>query len=140
MKEYPEDYKTTLKLLKQSILESRYAAIKAVNKNLLQLYMFVGSTLNERAEEAKWGDKVLEKLSADLQQELPGLRGFSAQNIKKMRVFVSAWKGVLGSNTIGSALPNQIENGKDVIGSPAVNQFENDENEIGSLAVNQLLI
>jgi len=37
-----------------------------------------------------------------LQQELPGLKGFSSQNIKKMRVFVNAWKNVFNYNEIGS--------------------------------------
>jgi predicted nuclease of restriction endonuclease-like (RecB) superfamily len=136
MRNIPQDYKSTLKLLKEGILQSRYEATKAVNQNLLQLYLYVGLILIERSKDAQWGDKVLEKLSADLQQELPGLRGFSTQNIKKMRVFVNAWKDffslenqdnpnylLIGSplanqlNKTSSALPNQIEE----IGSPLVN-------------------
>ena len=135
MNDYPNDYKQTLKLLKQSILESRYNAAKAVNTNLLHLYMFVGSVLNQRAKNAKWGDKVLEKLSADLQQELPGLKGFSSQNIKKMRVFVNAWKNIFNDNKIGSPPANQLES---KLGSALPNQLKNDNDELGSPLVNQL--
>ena len=39
------------------------------------------------------GAKVLEQISNDLQKELPGLRGFSASNIKRMRVFYEGWAG-----------------------------------------------
>ena len=51
--------------------------------------------LHEKIKQAKWGDKVLQNISADLQKELPGLRGFSAQNIKKMRMFYEAYPMLL---------------------------------------------
>jgi hypothetical protein len=40
-----------------------------------------------------------------LQKELPGLRGFSFGNLKKMRVFADFWMSHL---KISSALPNQL--------------------------------
>ncbi|MBK8656502.1 MAG: hypothetical protein IPN20_21900 [Haliscomenobacter sp.] len=38
-----------------------------------------------------WGTKVLDILSERLQQELPGLRGFSGENLKRMRRFYTEW-------------------------------------------------
>ena len=40
---------------------------------------------------AKWGAGAIDALSNQLQVELPGLRGFSATNIKNMRAFFEFW-------------------------------------------------
>lgn len=81
-----------IKALKSAILQSRYRAAALVNKELLNLYFAVGKFISPKVEEEKWGTKVIENLSADLQLELPGLRGFSATNIKRMRLFYESWQ------------------------------------------------
>ena len=67
-------YLQFIREVKQQILESRYQAAKLVNKELLVLYYNIGKMLREKIKQAKWGDKVLQNISADLQNELPGLR------------------------------------------------------------------
>ena len=117
--------------VKQQILESRYNAARLVNKELLLLYYNIGKMLNEKITKAKWGDKVLQNISADLQKELPGLRGFSAQNLKKMRIFYEAYPMLL-QHKIGSSTTNQLadknnakkNNEQTAIGSSATNQFQ----------------
>lgn len=87
--------------------------------------------LNEKIKQAKWGDKVLQNISADLQKELPGLRGFSAQNLKKMRIFYEAYPMLL-QHEISSSTKNQLEKtpnlklpkAKTAIGSLPTNQFD----------------
>jgi predicted nuclease of restriction endonuclease-like (RecB) superfamily len=37
------------------------------------------------------GSKIIDEISSGLQQELPGLRGLSSSNIRKMRLFHQAW-------------------------------------------------
>jgi len=76
-------YSKFVQEVKQQILESRYNAARLVNKELLLLYYNIGKMLHEKIKQATWGYKVLQNISADLQKELPGLRGFSAQNIKR---------------------------------------------------------
>src|ERR1044072_700580 len=78
--------------IKQQILESRYQAAKLVNKELLLLYYNIGKMLNQKIRQAKWGDKVLQSISADLQKELPGLKGFSQRSLKKMRQFYEEYQ------------------------------------------------
>ena len=68
--------------LKQTILQSQYYAAKQVNKQLVQLYYFLGASISKKVEQANWGDKVLETISAELQKELKHLKGFSAENLK----------------------------------------------------------
>lgn len=85
-------YIETIKQLKSTILASRYRAATLANKEMLSLYFAVGKLISDKIKQEKWGAKVLEQLSNDLQKELPGLRGFSASNIKRMRVFYEAWE------------------------------------------------
>ena len=84
-------YSQTIKQLKSAILASRYKAAALANRELLALYFNAGKLITERAKQGKWGDKILEQLSNDLQHELPGLKGFSATNIKRMRLFYQQW-------------------------------------------------
>lgn len=106
--------------LKRTILQSRYRAAQLANRELLTLYFRVGNMISERAKAEAWGSKVLAQVSAQLQQELPGLRGFSADSLKRMRRFYESWQGVveadenslrlgeLPKSSIGSTLLTQL--------------------------------
>ena len=45
----------------------------------------------QKKEKKNWGTSVLETISSQLRKELPGLRGFSATSLKKMRLFYENW-------------------------------------------------
>lgn len=83
--------KPFIHLLKTTIQHSQLQAAKAVNVQLVQLYFVLGAAISKKSAAAQWGDKVLETVAAELQKELKGLRGFSAQNLKKMRLFYEAY-------------------------------------------------
>lgn len=95
-----------VKHLKNRILQSRYVTAKMANAESLRLYFLIGQDIEEQFERERWGAKVLESLSLQLQQELPGLRGFSAKNIDKMRTFYNAWKL---SREICSSLTSKLD-------------------------------
>lgn len=80
-----------IKQLKQQIVSSRYIVAKIANAESLQLYFVIGKALDEQFKKQNWGAKVLDTVSKQLQQELPGLRGFSASNMRKMREFYTYW-------------------------------------------------
>ncbi|MCF6270119.1 MAG: PDDEXK nuclease domain-containing protein [Melioribacteraceae bacterium] len=109
---YKTNYIQTVKYLKEEILKSRYYIAKVANRELLLLYFKVGFIISERVSKEKWGNKTIEVLSADLQNELRGLRGFSTSNLKNMRHFYEEWKPVLNttksSNEIGQLLTDQF--------------------------------
>jgi len=77
--------------LRQEILKSRLQAAKLVNRELLLLYYKAGMLMTKRFEAEKWGAKVMDTLSADLQKAFPGLRGFSKSNLTNMRLFYQAY-------------------------------------------------
>ena len=124
----------TVKQLKSAILASRYRVAVLANREMLGLYFAIGKLISEKTKQEKWGAKVIEVLSNDLQNELPGLRGFSASNIKKMKIFYEKW---MNHFTIRSLITNElkseenIENKLVVIGSSVTNELEEDFHKVG---------
>jgi predicted nuclease of restriction endonuclease-like (RecB) superfamily len=83
----PVDYAQLLAEVKERIRSAQYAALKAVNTELVGLYWDLGRMIVERQEQAGWGKSVVERLSQDLRREFPGVAGFSVQNLWYMRQF-----------------------------------------------------
>ncbi len=86
-----QDYKDAAKVIKEAILRGQYRAAAAANREQLSLYYGVGHYVSENSREGFWGKGAIEQIAGMLQKELPGLRGFSATSIKKMRQFYEAW-------------------------------------------------
>jgi predicted nuclease of restriction endonuclease-like (RecB) superfamily len=86
-KPIPDEYKNLLMEVKQRIRSAQYEALKAVNKELIALYWDIGKMIVTQQQEADWGKSVVEHLAKDLQTEFPGISGFSARNIWRMRDF-----------------------------------------------------
>lgn len=88
------EYVGAIVAIKDAILQSRYRAAKLVNKEMLSLYYAVGGYISASSRNCKWGTSAIKVISQQLQVELPGLRGFSEVNIKRMRTFYEDWRGV----------------------------------------------
>ena len=87
----PSDFVSAVKDIKLAILQARANAARLANAEALKLYFYVGGYISKKTRSAKWGSGAIDALSNQLQVELPGLRGFSASSIKRMRVFFEAW-------------------------------------------------
>lgn len=83
----PDDYAGLLAEVRERIRSAQYAALRAVNTELVGLYWDIGRMIVERQEVEGWGKSVVEQLSTDLQADFPGVRGYSAQNLWYMRQF-----------------------------------------------------
>ena len=92
MRKAIRDYSEVIAVLKNAILKSRYRAAALANKELLSLYYGIGKYISENSRKGFWGTGAIDTISEKLQQELPGLRGFSASNIKNMRLFYEEWE------------------------------------------------
>lgn len=88
------NYSKAIQLIKGAILKSRYRAAALANRELLSLYYGIGKYISENSRQYFWGTGAIETISKQLQQELPGLRGFSEGNLRKMRQFYEAWEQV----------------------------------------------
>lgn len=87
-----QEYSLTLADLKKQIRTCQLKAAMAVNKELIRLYWAIGKTIVERQEGNGWGTKFIEKLAKDLQNEFPGVEGFSRTNVFRMRAFYREYK------------------------------------------------
>ena len=81
----PDDYGQFLADLKVRIRQAQYRALRAANKELLQMYWDIGESILRKQEEVGWGKAVVETLARDLQAEFPGRNGFLARNLWNMR-------------------------------------------------------
>lgn len=87
----PPDYAPLLSEIKARVQAARIKAGLAANRELLKLYWDIGRLILDRQQKEGWGAKVIDRLSADLQNEFPGQQGFSPRNLKYMRTFAEAW-------------------------------------------------
>ncbi len=87
----PKGYAQLLGDIKQRIRGAQYEALKAVNKELISLYWDIGRIIAERQKGRTWGKSVVEQLAKDLQAEFPGIQGFSAQNLWRMKQFYQTY-------------------------------------------------
>ena len=90
----PENYNGLLASVKERVRSAQYAALKAVNTELVGLYWDIGRLIVERQDVEGWGKAVVEQLAVDLRTEFPGVGGFSASNLWRMRAFFEAYTGL----------------------------------------------
>jgi len=86
------NYVIEVQQIKKAILRSRYEAAALANAELLKLYFGIGQYVSFHSRNKNWGKGAIDSISSLLQQELHGLRGFSATNIKNMRLFYEGWE------------------------------------------------
>lgn len=97
--EYMIQYKDAVRTIKTAILQAQYDAAKGINRIQLGMYFAVGKYLSLNTRKGKWGSNALQTISDQLRKELPGLRGFSADSLKLMRIFYEEWE-VLDNNSL----------------------------------------
>lgn len=90
-----QQYKQAVSVIKEAILHSQYRAAKMVTGEELSLNFGIGAYVSNRSRQEKWGMSIIDSISEQLRRELPGLRGFSARNIRNMRTFYEYWKQFL---------------------------------------------
>lgn len=90
----PVDYAQLLAEVKERVRSAQYAALKAVNTELVGLYWDLGRMIVERQAGQTWGKAIVQKLATDLQKEFPGVSGFSASNLWRMRAFFELYRGL----------------------------------------------
>ena len=89
---FPIDLQLAVTKIKSAILHSQYRAVKLVTGEQLSLYFGIGAYVSANSREGVWGTGAISRISEQLRRELPGLRGFSAESIKKMRSFFEYWQ------------------------------------------------
>jgi predicted nuclease of restriction endonuclease-like (RecB) superfamily len=85
------NYLSFLSTIKERIHQAQYDALSAVNKELLNLYRDIWAMIIDMQKKHKHGDSVVSSLAKDIQKAYPGIKGFSEQNIRRMKQFYETY-------------------------------------------------
>ncbi len=80
-------YTQLLTHIKERIRHAQVKATLSVNAEMILMYRDIGRMIHERQQQEGWGAKVIPKLSRDIRNELPEIKGFSERNLKRMIAF-----------------------------------------------------
>ena len=111
-------------IIKNAILSAQYEATRGANNIQLMLYYSVGRYISQNTRKGKWGTGAIASISRLLKQDLPGLRGFSASNLKRMRTFYEEW-GELDAEILETNSPVQTD---DLENDTQIVDFKHDTN------------
>ena len=78
--------------------------IATANQELIKLYWSIGKYISEHLATSEWGQKTMEQLSAFIQAQEPGLKGFEKRNLERMRQFYETYP----DSQITTALRTQL--------------------------------
>ena len=73
------------------IASAKSRAYQAVNRELVSLYWHVGEYVSKQVDLKAWGKSVVQELADYIQKYEPNIKGFSAQNIWRMKQFYEAY-------------------------------------------------
>ena len=76
----------------QLIQKARGSVFKKITTELIDLYWQAGQYVNKKVEGKTWEKSIVPQLASYLRQEIPDLKGFSAQNIWRMKQFYETYK------------------------------------------------
>jgi predicted nuclease of restriction endonuclease-like (RecB) superfamily len=83
----PDSYSATFEEIKSHLQSARIRAVLAANPIVIEAYWHTGKIILQRQQEAAWGAKVIDRLSADLRDAFPDMRGLSTRNLLAMKIF-----------------------------------------------------
>jgi predicted nuclease of restriction endonuclease-like (RecB) superfamily len=81
------DYKQWIFELKLRIQQSQIKASVRINSSLIELYWSIGADIVAKQAETVWGSGVFAKISNDIREAFPDLKGFSKSNLYYMKQF-----------------------------------------------------
>ena len=90
-----KDYKQWINEIRGRYRQSQIKAALKVNSEMLQFYWLLGHDIVERKMENTYGSGFFNRLSSDLQRELPDAKGFSPTNIKYFKYFYELYSPLL---------------------------------------------
>jgi predicted nuclease of restriction endonuclease-like (RecB) superfamily len=87
------------------IAQAKQKVYKAVNTELIDLYWNIGEYLHDQVEEKGWGKSVVKQLSEYLKTTQPNIKGFSSQNLWRMKKFFETYQNNSKLSTLLREIP-----------------------------------
>lgn len=109
------EYKQMLENIKKSYKDRQLKANISVNSEMLMFYYTLGETILSLQAESRWGSGFYKKLSSDLQEEIPNVKGFSVTNLKYMKKFYEMYSPLNRPQTVDDLTENGIDEDFNII-------------------------
>ena len=75
------------------IERARENAFRAVNRELISMYWEIGHYISKKVAAENWGKSIVQEFSRFIQSRFAGIKGFSPQNIWRMKQFYETYGG-----------------------------------------------
>lgn len=85
---YHDDFDNIIAIIEKS----RTRALRAVNREMIEMYWQIGQYLSEKGENDGWGKNTVQDFADYLKRTYPSARGFSAQNLWRMKQFYETYR------------------------------------------------
>ena len=97
-----KSYVTIIEDIKEQIRSAQHRVILNANKEMLILYWNIGKLINEHSE---WGNKFLNNLSSEINNEFPSSKGFSVRNLQNMVKFYREYPEIEIVQMVAAQIP-----------------------------------
>lgn len=87
------------------IAETKQQVYKTANTQLLEMYWNIGEYLFKKVEENQWGKSIINQLSQFIQDSHPNIKGFSSQNLWRMKQLFEYYKDYPKLSTLLREIP-----------------------------------
>lgn len=84
-------YSKLLSEIKARVQQAQTKAVLSANTEMIMMYMDIGKIILEKQKMEGWGTGIIPRLSNDLKNELPKIKGFSERNIGYMVRFAKEY-------------------------------------------------
>ncbi len=91
---------TQFEYITDLIKQAKQRAFKSVNTEIIDLYWRIGEYLHKQVENESWGKSVIKQLSEYLKNKQPNIKGFSAQNLWRMKQYYEEYKDLPKLSTL----------------------------------------
>ncbi len=91
LNELPSGYTDFISDIKNQITNQIVKSRLSANKHMIILYWHIGKAILQKQDEEGWGSKIIDRMSYDLKEEFPDMKGFSPRNLKYMKKFAESW-------------------------------------------------
>ena len=81
------DYRAWMEQIVERYRSSQIKAAVKVNREMLRFYWSLGEDIVRMKLESIYGDGILDRISSDLKQQFPSVKGFSVTNLNYMKRF-----------------------------------------------------
>lgn len=92
MNELESIYFDDFEKIRQIIEQARQEATYKVNETIINLYWDIGQFVSQKTLRDGWGRSTVKQLSEYILSKEPGIRGYSAQNIWRMKQFFETYQ------------------------------------------------